>query len=201
VHSIYKITNTVNGKCYIGYSRHPDKRWKAHIRCALSGKRKKLYSAMRKHGIDKFSFEIIYESNDRDHTLMQMEPFYIKQFNSIDEGYNMNEGGYNVNTEEMRIANSERMKKNNPMKLIRTNLGSFKKGRTFEMSDSHKTAIAVSKLGKNNPNYGKSEAASHLNAEKIKCEHCGKLANIGNYIRWHSKNCRSASVIADIDSL
>lgn len=198
--SIYKITNIVNGKCYIGYSQTPNERWKTHIRCANSGDKKKLYSAMRKYGISNFNFDIIYQSDDREHTLLEMEPFYIKQYNSVVEGYNMNEGGYNVNTDEMRSQNSKRMKQNNPMKTIRTNNGSFKKGRKYEMSSAHKQAITKSKLGKNNPNYGNKMAAAHLN-EKLCCEHCGKISNKGNHIRWHSKNCKDAPVIVDIGSL
>ena len=59
---IYKITNLINNKIYIGQSVDIKKRWATHKRQAfIKGKEydKYLYRAIRKYGIDNFSFEII----------------------------------------------------------------------------------------------------------------------------------------------
>ena len=58
---IYKITNQINGKMYIGKTEHldPNRRWKEHTRqCVLNEYRKRpLYYAMNKYGINNFTFD------------------------------------------------------------------------------------------------------------------------------------------------
>jgi group I intron endonuclease len=62
---IYKITNKINGKCYIGQSQHIEKRWTDHKTASHNqndkGYEYPLYRAFRKYGIDNFTFEIIQE--------------------------------------------------------------------------------------------------------------------------------------------
>ncbi len=56
---IYKITNKLNNKSYIGQSIHIEQRWQEHLYkssgCSL------LKYALYKYGADNFSFEIIEE--------------------------------------------------------------------------------------------------------------------------------------------
>lgn len=59
---IYKITNAINGDCYIGSSKDIERRWKQHL--YLSRKNGKhyeyhLYRAFRKFGIENFSFAVL----------------------------------------------------------------------------------------------------------------------------------------------
>ena len=95
---IYKITNLVNGKVYIGQSTNIKRRWKDHKKDAFwrSGPDYDypLYRAMRKYGLDNFSFEIIEECNKNE--LNEKEKFYIAQYNSYKNGYNQTEGGDSV---------------------------------------------------------------------------------------------------------
>ena len=53
--SVYKITNTINNKCYIGSSIHPNKRWQQHKNSANNpnspGYNYPLYQAFRKYGM------------------------------------------------------------------------------------------------------------------------------------------------------
>lgn len=58
---IYKITNLVNGKMYIGQAVDIEERWIRHKRDWKIDKTKVLYKAIRKYGIENFSFEIIEE--------------------------------------------------------------------------------------------------------------------------------------------
>lgn len=92
---IYKITNKVNGKCYIGQSTHIEKRWKDHYYTHQNmndeGYNYPLYRAMRKYGYDNFTFEILEECDAA--ALNEREMFYIKHFNSFNNGYNQNLGG------------------------------------------------------------------------------------------------------------
>lgn len=91
---IYKITNIETGKCYIGETvQDYNRRWNKHINslnyregCPL------LKTAMKKHGIEKFKFEILIVCFDED--LVKYEKEYIKRYNSIaPNGYNILTGG------------------------------------------------------------------------------------------------------------
>lgn len=95
IYSIYKITNLVNDKVYIGFTKNTKLRFRQHIRRSKT-KDGVLYGAMRKYGIDNFSFETIFQSMDREYLLQEMEPFFIKEYNSFyknKKGYNMTIGG------------------------------------------------------------------------------------------------------------
>jgi hypothetical protein len=89
---IYKITNIITNKVYIGLDGGPtDKhtRWKTHKSIYKNYKHKsKLYSSIRKHGIENFHYEVIYESSDIN-DLYNMEYYYIKKYNAVDNGYNI----------------------------------------------------------------------------------------------------------------
>jgi group I intron endonuclease len=92
---IYKITNTVNKKAYIGQTKQddPNKRWKGHISaikydngCPL------LTAAFKKHGVDKFKFEIIIICFDED--VCKFEREYVRKYNTLaPNGYNAVDGG------------------------------------------------------------------------------------------------------------
>ena len=92
---IYKITNLVNGKVYIGQSTLIEKRFTRHKNTAINPTYKEydypLYKAMRKYGINNFVFEIIEECSVDE--LNEREIFYIKQYDSYKHGYNQDEGG------------------------------------------------------------------------------------------------------------
>jgi group I intron endonuclease len=87
---IYKITNKVNGKIYIGKTKNPEKRLKQHIN-ASKRKKTKLYNAMNKYGVNNFSIEIIDRCDDNTVNIMEID--YIKKYDTINKGYNITIGG------------------------------------------------------------------------------------------------------------
>lgn len=94
---VYKITNLVNDKCYIGQSVNIEERWARHKNCAFNSNRKEyeypLYRAIRKYGIENFSFDVIKECDKE--KLDGFEKYYIKYFKShlYEKGYNLTSGG------------------------------------------------------------------------------------------------------------
>ena len=94
---IYKITNTINNKCYIGKSSNIEERWKYHKKRYNDIKEynKPLYRAFRKYGINNFLFEIIeLINNDYKKLSDEREKYWIKYYNSYGStGYNGTEGG------------------------------------------------------------------------------------------------------------
>lgn len=92
ISGVYKITNKINGKFYIGSSTNVFKRWKSHIERFddKNGKEfnKPLYAAMRKFGLKNFTFEIlIIEPNVK--KLREKEKLLIEQSNAVEDGYNL----------------------------------------------------------------------------------------------------------------
>ena len=84
--AIYKITNTINGKTYIGQSSHPKKRWNAH----KTTKGTALNNAINKYGDKNFSFELIEWTSEYN----LRERYWIAYYGSYGiNGYNMNAGG------------------------------------------------------------------------------------------------------------
>ena len=92
---IYKITNQVNGKVYIGQTNLPSvqNRFDAHVKKANRHVNRYLYDAMNHYGIDNFSIEEL-EHCDKDE-LDSREIYWISyyQSNNKEFGYNMTYGG------------------------------------------------------------------------------------------------------------
>jgi len=116
---IYKMTNKVNNKSYIGqakkYMGELEKEWGTNGRCdshfreAISGKKdhcRLLNNAIRKYGKNNFECTKICDClNKKD--MDEKEKIYIKQFNTLTpNGYNLNEGGFsgkdNIETKEKK---------------------------------------------------------------------------------------------------
>ena len=90
---IYKITNDVNDKLYIGQTTKTlEERIRNHRNSFVSGADTRIYRAMRKHGWEKFHFEVIATAQDKS-TLDELEKYFIKKYDSVNNGYNMSFGG------------------------------------------------------------------------------------------------------------
>ena len=93
---IYKITNKVNNKCYVGQAIDIDARWKKHRAVAFNPNDScynyPLYRAIRKYGLDSFIFQIIEECTPD--MLNDKEIFYIAKYDSYENGYNQTRGGH-----------------------------------------------------------------------------------------------------------
>lgn len=98
---IYKITNKINNKCYIGQSTRIQDRWKEHSSNYEHKRHPELplYKAMEKYGIKNFSFMVLQECQKEE--LDEKEKYWIKYFNSTlqDHGYNIRSGGDSTNGE------------------------------------------------------------------------------------------------------
>ena len=100
IYSIYRAINLLTNKVYIGFDSKWPKRKHQHKFSAIYENDTSIifYNAIRKYGWENFSWEVIYQSLDKEHTLKFMEPFFIKEYNSYvgfknHNGYNMTIGG------------------------------------------------------------------------------------------------------------
>lgn len=90
---IYKVTNRVNNKVYIGQTRRSiEIRWKQHIKAAMLDKQNRpLQKAIRKYGVENFNIEPIEEIDVS--RLNEREMFWIAKYDSFKSGYNATLGG------------------------------------------------------------------------------------------------------------
>lgn len=92
---LYKITNLVNGKMYIGITNNPTRRWHQHLnyKKRIKNSVNILYSAMDKHGIDNFKFEVICVGSKE--YIVDLERKAIELYETKDKafGYNIKDGG------------------------------------------------------------------------------------------------------------
>lgn len=109
---IYKITNTVNGKVYIGKTIHLKDRFNSHINSLKKNKHcnNHLQAAWNKYGESAFVFEVIEEFNpEMNFDLDNLERYWIEQYNSMNssKGYNKTPGGDGTSgykwTEEQKL--------------------------------------------------------------------------------------------------
>jgi group I intron endonuclease len=91
---IYKIENLINGKCYIGQSENLPIRIRTHINNIkkIKENNKELNIDAGKYGIENFKIEVIEYCDIS--KLDEKEKEYIKQYDSIEKGYNVLLGGY-----------------------------------------------------------------------------------------------------------
>jgi group I intron endonuclease len=119
---IYKITNTITKKCYIGETvkSDPEKRWIQHKNTIKRGIGcPALQSAVIKHGIDNFKFEVLLICFDEDRFKYEIE--YIKKYNTlVPNGYNILEGGPGGGFKGKKHSEEtkNRMSENNKQKYI-----------------------------------------------------------------------------------
>lgn len=92
---IYKITNRINGKIYIGQTvRSLEQRKREHLQSAERGVNRHLYDAIRKYGAENFDFEELCSAESKV-DLNYLEAKYIVEYDSVRNGYNMGYGGDN----------------------------------------------------------------------------------------------------------
>ena len=96
ISGIYCITNKINNKKYVGLSKDIYRRWGEHKKIPFNPSSKEynypLYNAIRKYGLDNFDFTILEQCDDQE-LLKEKEKQWIEYYDSINNGYNLTEGG------------------------------------------------------------------------------------------------------------
>ena len=213
---IYKITNLINNKVYIGKSEVSiEQRWEAELKYGLN---EHFNRSVKKYGIENFKFEIIIETEEN---INELEKKFIKEYKSYDPnfGYNKTFGGDGViPTEEIRKKKSDSMKKYIPWnKGIKTGpvseetcakrSVSMMGKNTGSKSEKHRKKLSEARKGKSPWNKGQklsdelkeilSEAHRGIRNDykEIECPYCGKKGRGGSMKRWHFDNCRMKETV------
>lgn len=155
---IYKITNRVNGRSYIGQTVKSLKQRKRKHLSDAKFYRDSFYfhNAIRKYGLRNFKWEIIHWCGNINF-LNQLEIFYIGYYDTYNNGYNLTEGGGGVRGHK----HSDETRK----KIFLTRIGKKYSAETLKkmsaarlgkkVSAEIRKKISLAKIGKNNPSYGK----------------------------------------------
>lgn len=156
---IYKATNKINGKVYIGQTRETLlARKSGHLKRAKSGYKTHFYNAIRKYGEDSFDWDIICTAYDKE-TLNELETFFIEKYDSINSGYNMVDSGDNnvMDIPEVRENHRVRMQSaETRKKLSDTMKKKIAEGRFF--TPEHRARLSESAKG--NHNFGTGDTRS-----------------------------------------
>lgn len=148
---IYKLTNTINGKIYIGKTNNPKRRLIQHKSLSNKNNGYYIHNAISKYGISNFNFDILYET-DLEEDCLEKEMFYIDLFKTNinkygkDFGYNLTDGGEGVSgivRQPMSEEQKERISKALKGKYIGENSATFGK----HLSQEHKDKISKAITG------------------------------------------------------
>lgn len=176
---IYKATNLINNKVYIGQTINSlEYRKNQHIRETRSLQRKNVYfhDAISKYGANNFLFEEIDSAKTLDE-LDQKERYWINFYHSTDKncGYNLDSGGRSggVKSEETKkkIGITTREKWSNP-EIAEKMMNGLKKGNETQKNKPRKV-------------------------EKIFCVYCGKAVEVPAYNATKRKYCSNKCVADD----
>ncbi len=104
---IYKITNQINGKCYIGQSVNIKRRWQEHYKFNSREQDAVIHQAFKKYGIENFSFEILEECSQNQ--LDDLEIKWIAYFDSQNpnKGYNCTSGGQGTSQCDIKLSKEQ----------------------------------------------------------------------------------------------
>jgi len=84
---VYKLTNTITGKFYVGSTYNLKSRMKYHRYSADRNPNKELGGDIIKYGWSAFSVEVLEECTREN--VRERERFYIESLNAVEVGYNM----------------------------------------------------------------------------------------------------------------
>jgi group I intron endonuclease len=147
---IYKVTNKVNGKAYIGQTINLKERMRTHIRDALNNRyNSHFHKAIRKYGISNFEWKIVAKCNSIEE-LNRAEVEMIRRYDTFNNGYNLNMGGngYSGLYGKNHPLYGTKLSKEHKRKIGDAHIGKPR-------SEETKKKISEAKKGRNNPNYGK----------------------------------------------
>lgn len=97
---VYKITNLINGKIYIGQTNNVKRRYQEHLHDKRNGH--PIHLAMKKYGRENFVCDILYHGENYNEEERQWIAHY--EANNKDKGYNITSGGQDSSGESNPMA-------------------------------------------------------------------------------------------------
>ncbi len=201
--TIYQTTNFVNGKIYLGKHACSCKS------CRYLGSGKLLTAAIRKHGRDNFTKEILFEFNTEEEMNLKERELIDETFVGRSDTYNIGVGGeggahfkghQHTAETKARVGRTHDRKHTEETKLLLSVIGREmvrtgrhnRAGKQFVMSEEQKKAISSTLAGRSRSDDVKlkiSETAKEK-SQPCSCLRCGKeLKSSGLAMHQKSKRC------------
>jgi group I intron endonuclease len=155
-YSVYLITNTVNGKVYVGKAANPKTRWYSHTHNARRGGTATLQKAIRKYGAGAFTMEILATcASDSEALARERVEIATRKTRLYHIGYNSTDGGEGpsgaVVSDETRRRMSEAGKRRPgriPTAEERARISATLTGRkNGPLTEEHKAKLRAKRLG------------------------------------------------------
>ena len=215
---VYKISNTINDKVYIGITSYTiEERYKWHVRDCKKGVDKKLYKAMKKHGIENFKIDLLEQADSA--IIDKREEFYIEKFDSFNNGYNASPVSHGIkhHTKETKKLMSKKAKGRKPTKdALEKRSESMKEfwKDNFELKEQYAEHARQKFKGKKHTDEFKENARQRMLGtkrseetkqkmklsrksdnikNKVICPYCNKEGQEAAMKRWHFENCKERS--------
>jgi len=206
---IYKTTNLIDGKYYIGCHQTNN------LDDGYLGSGKYLKRAIKKYGRENFKYEILHEVNTKEE-MFDLEKLLVdKALVENTQTYNLKIGGSGGNPGIVGVFKGKRhtektktkMKKSRSKqvfseetrkKLIENNWSKkdpeAQRKHASKIASGPKTKEHKEKLRQASLKNGSGKSNLGKVREKVKCPHCGKEGANNTMQRWHFKNCSSLNI-------
>ena len=172
---IYGLRNKTNGKWYVGQSKRSiHSRWVEYKNVHRNKGQVKLYKALRKYGYDGFEKIILEECLPEQAILDAREDYWIRFYDSVENGYNCRYGGSNgTMSDEVKRKHREWHAIPENKQMVSSRLKSYIaenghpwKGKTHR-DDSKLKMAAHDRSGNNSPSFGKIWINNGIESKKI----------------------------------
>lgn len=218
IYTIYKCTNVLNGKEYIGKtSTSIEKRFLSHLKSSRSkGELTIFHKALKKYGAESFKLQEICVTN------ISANINYLETVCIVEYGSHMSEGGYNMTyggdgfdsvtvsennkkrvidgTHPWAGAAGSKLNSNTQKQLIAEGRHHFagEAGSEFaKINIANRTKEGTNSwAGEAGSEFAKELAAKllaegrHHSQKEYACPHCGKTGTGNAMLKWHFNNCR-----------
>jgi group I intron endonuclease len=199
IYSIYRITNTITGQCYIGLTKSINARISQHKSKAKKGEGTAFHESIRTFGWEAFHCIILAQTKNLDDACY-LESHLITEHNTFNlqsggmYGFTLNQASKDsISTKLKGYTLSEETKAK--MKG-RTPWNKGKKGKP--LSPEHKAKLIESnknRVHKPHTDEAKAKikakrALQKMTFKQLECPHCGKVGASNVMNRWHFDNCK-----------
>ena len=175
-HKIYKYTNKVNGKVYIGRTCNSLKR-RAHADGSGYKSCTYFWNAIQKYGWENFEGEVL-EERLTDKEAAKREIFYIHEYDSIDftKGYNLLDSDYKTYSDAVRKKVSEHSKGKVVSEETRKKLSNAKKGK--KLSEETRKRMSIARRGRKLSEEARKKLSDAKKGKKLSEDHKKKLSKV-----------------------
>jgi len=177
---VYKITNLINSKIYVGYETHQNKYYygSGHL----------IIKAIKTYGKENFKKEILEECKTKEE-LCDREKYWIEKLNCRNRkiGYNIHKGGGGAETGKF-LGNKNPMYRKTVYSIWVEKYGMEEANKKLKESNTKKSNSMQGR--KNSKESIEKVRISALNRKKVNCKFCEKLVSVNTVNRWHNDNCK-----------